>query len=74
MTFMFNDDIVRTIHPDDLEFYYDITDGGYLVVEKLLVHPVQIAQVNQAIAVLKKLERELLQRARDGLNSVNNGM
>lgn len=65
MTFIFNDDIVRKIHPDDLEFYYDITDGGHLVVEKPLVHPVQIEQVNQAIAVLKQLERQLLQRARD---------
>lgn len=36
------------------DFWYDLTDGGYLDPAKILVDKEDIEKVNQAIAVLKE--------------------
>jgi hypothetical protein len=38
------------------DFWYDLTDGGYIKPEKLLTNPDQIKLVKDAIALLKAYE------------------
>jgi len=40
------------------DFWYDITDGGYIKPEKLLENPDEAEMVNNAINVLKQFRNE----------------
>lgn len=40
-------------------FWYDLTDGGYIDLKKLLTNPDQIELANSAIATLKSLQDAL---------------
>lgn len=39
------------------EFWYDLTDGGYLNPEDILENKEDVERVNKAIAVIKDFER-----------------
>ena len=39
------------------EFWYDLTDGGYLNPEDILTNPEDVEEVKRAIAIVKKFER-----------------
>ncbi len=40
------------------DFWYDLTDGGWIKPEKLLTDPEQIKAVNEAIELLKSYEQQ----------------
>lgn len=56
MEFKFKDD-VQSIECDD--FWYDITDGGYLDPSEVLEDPDQIKQLNDAISLVYEFQQAL---------------
>ena len=38
------------------EFWYDLTDGGYIIPEKLLANSEQITKLNEAISIVRSFE------------------
>lgn len=40
-----------------MEFWYDLTDGGYIKPSEILENPDDIANVEKAIAIVKEFER-----------------
>ena len=48
---------IKEFFTDD--FWYDLTDGGYINPDKLLLYPAQANQVKEAIAVLESFKEAL---------------
>jgi len=42
------------------DFWYDMTDGGYIKLDNLLEDSEQIKEVKNAIEIIEKFKRELL--------------
>lgn len=45
------------VRGEDCDFWYDLTNGGYIDPEKLLVDPKDAKRVKDAIAVVKEFEQ-----------------
>ena len=54
-------DIPEYIH-EDIDFWYDLTDGGYVKPENLLTNTSQSQEIREAINVIKNFRDQLLEK------------